>query len=390
MNMLQGSGDYGFGERLGRSAGGFVGRNIDQVANHLLSGFGDYNINNNSIMTGGVDPPAIVNAYKNNGIVIRHREYIQDIQPSVDFVTTSLNINPGLLQTFPWLSQIAESFEQYSLRGMVFEYKTTSSDVVLSTNASTALGTVIMATQYNSLDQPFVDKRTMENYMFANSCKPSVSMLHPIECKRSETTVDNLYVRTGTIPAGSDLRLYDMGLFTIATTGNQNTGGGAIGELWVSFEIEFYKPKLLIGDLLSDHWQLGSVTNAAPFGTTSILVSTSTLNTNISATGLVVTFPSTVIDGTYLFAYTVFGTGAAVTQLALPTQVGIAAIRVWENDTLLYEGTRTGTTTNVYTFSQVYVISAASATLTFVAPVLPTTVTHGDLWITQIANAIIS
>jgi len=181
--------------------------------------------------------------------------------------------------------------------------------------------------------------------------------------------------------------LYDMGSFQIATTGMQ-ANGGVIGELWCTFEIEFYKPKLLIGDVLSDHWQLGGVTNAAPLGTTSTLVAGSTLGTTITGTGLVLNFPANVVDGNYLILYTVFGVGASVTQLALPTQVNCAALRLFENDTLLYEGTRTGTLTNVYEFAQVIQIQGPSATLTYTAPVLPTTVSRGDIWITPVAQAI--
>jgi len=387
--VVSGSGTYGIGERLGRSAGGFLGRNVDQLADYLLSGFGDYNINNNTLLHGGMDPPTIANSTKNGGIIVRHREYISDVFSTVNFTLTSFNINPGLNGSFPWLAQIASSFEQYSLRGMIFEFKTTSSDVVLSTNATTALGAVIMATQYNALDIPFVDKRTMENYQYSNSSKPSESMLHPIECARAQTSVDNLYVRVGAVPPTADLRLYDMGIFNIATVGMQNNGG-VIGELWASFEIEFYKPKLLLGDVLTDHWQLKNVTNAAPFGLISTLTASSTLGTTISASGLIITFPATVVDGNFLFEYTVFGTGAPVTQFNLPTQFNIAALRVWENDTSLYEGTRTATTTNVYSFSQLYQIQGPSATLTFTAPILPTSVSAGDLWITQVAEPIIT
>jgi hypothetical protein len=375
---------------VGQALGGFVGRGIDSLANYMLSGFGDYKVNKNTLLLGGMDPPTIMNATSNGGIIVRHREYIADVTASVDFVNLSFDINPGLAATFPWLAQIAESFEQYCLRGMVFEFKTTSSDVVLSTNATTALGSVIMATQYNALDVPFIDKRTMENYQYANSCKPSVSMLHPIECAKSQTSVDNLYVRTGAVPVGADQRLYDIGSFQIATTGMQNTGG-VIGELWCSFEIEFYKPKLLVGgDVLSDHYILAGVTNAAPFGTGVNPVMGSSLGTFLSGTGLIVNFPAGVVDGNYLFLYTCYGTGAVTTQFALPTQYNCAALRYWENDLLLYEGTRTATTTNVYMFAQIYQIQGPLATLTFVAPALPTSVTHGDLWITQLVGTIAS
>jgi hypothetical protein len=99
----------------------------------------------------------------------------------------------------------------------------------------------------------------MENYEFANSTKPSCSMLHPIECKRSQTPVDLLYVRTGPVSNG-DLRLYDLGNFNFAVQGCQNAAAGQVlGELWISFELTFSKPKLLpLGgaSTLMDHYSL--------------------------------------------------------------------------------------------------------------------------------------
>jgi hypothetical protein len=371
----------------GGRIGNFVGHGIGMVVKHFIgNGFGDYHVNNNSLMSGGMSPPMIANSVVNGGFIVRHREYIADITASEAFVINGYDINVGLISTFPWLSQIADSFEQYAIRGLIFEFKTMSSDVVLSTNATTALGTVIMATQYNSLNPAFQDKRTMENYEFANSCKPSLSMMHPVECAKSQTPIDYLYIRTGAIVAGSDQRLYDLGQFFIATAGMQaNTG--VIGELWCTFEVELYKPKLVssIGsELLTDHWQLKSVTNAAPLGTTSALTAYSTIGTTLSTNGLTINFPSFLVDGEYKVDYAVLGTGAAVTQFATPTYVGCLGVNYYQQDSLVLQQTRTATTTNTFFLSFVVQLSAANASITFTAPVLPTTITEGDMWITQI------
>ena len=208
------------------------------------------------------------------------------------------------------------------MRGLVYEYKSMSSDAVMSSGASSALGTVVFATQYNSLDKPFEDKRTMENYEFANSTKPSVSMLHPVECKRSQTPVDVLYVRTEELTSG-DIRMYDLGTFSYATQGMQNAAPGqVIGELWCSFEIEFFKPKLLpLGgsDTLMDHYQLrGSnlLGPTNPFYTQNGLtrVAGSNLgtyiqisNTNPPHAANSILFPPTITDGIFKIDYYLYG-----------------------------------------------------------------------------------
>jgi len=300
------------GNKIGSTLGGLLGHGA-QMLFKSLTGFGDYTVDNNSLMTGGMTPPDVINTTRQGGYIVRHREYLLDVVPSTTFSIISLPINPGLVSTFPWLSQVAASYEQYEFRGLVFEFKSTSSDAVLSTSASSALGSVIMATQYNALSATFSDKRTMENYEFANSCKPSCDFYHPCECKKAETSIDLQYVRTGAVTSG-DLRLYDLGNFQLATVGMQNTTG-VIGELWCTFEVAFYKPKLLLSGstILSDHYQLSNITGSLWLGTAPILTAGSTLGTTVSSgISSVITFPSNIIDGNYLIDYCLRGISGVI------------------------------------------------------------------------------
>jgi hypothetical protein len=156
------------------------------------------------------------------------------------------DINPGLDSVFPWLSQIAPAFQQYKWRGLVFSYKSTSADLVSTTN--TSLGSVIMTTDYNAVNPETLSKREMLNYEFTSTCKPSCSFLHMIECERKQTYDNDLFfTRSGTPPHNADKRLYDIGSFYIATEGMQGSTG-QIGELWCSYEIEFLKPKFAISN----------------------------------------------------------------------------------------------------------------------------------------------
>lgn len=209
------------------------------------------------------------------GIVITHREYVRDITPSAAFTKWDLPINPGLGITFPWLAQLAESYEEYAIRAMIFEYKSLCSDTVIGAGGSMGMGSVIIATNYNPNNTPFVDKRTMENYDGSSAKKPSVSNIHVVDVKKSHTPLGvNRWVRTGGIKENEDLRLYDIGTFSIATVGQDAAATGTIGELWVAYEIEFFKPKYsgsIGSNLLTDHYTLtdagaGGFGAGAPFG----------------------------------------------------------------------------------------------------------------------------
>jgi len=388
---VKGRGNYtkSAGYRIGAAVGGPLGYGAQHLIKHI-TGFGDYSITANSLMGPAFDPPELHNPSK-DAVCVRHREYICDINASNLFTLQQFPINPGLETTFPWLSSVASAFEQYKISGMIFEFKTLSADY--TTAASAALGSVIMGTQYNSLSPPFPDKKTFENYSFANSSKPSETFISPVECKKSLSPVEELYVRTGT-PTTGDLRLYDLGNFQIATMGN--TGTGVIGELWCTYQIEFYKPKLLsaIGyELLSDHWfnaTSGDVAGSTPLGgpTHTLIEKGSNAGTFISgASNNHLNFPLTQSDGTYLIVYQTTGTSAAITAPILTTN-NVTFTDQWVNDTATNVNNG-GSTSSVYIQSFIAEITAAPAFVVFgVAGTLPTTVTSMDLWVTQINGGI--
>lgn len=234
---------------VGSLVGGAVG-NLAHNALNALTGYGDYTVKANALIeTNG--PPQIINR-SNKEFVVRHREYITDVfsasgtanTPST-FGLLSYSINPGDSTTFPWLSSIADKFEQYRIEGMVFEYKSLYSDAVVTQNGS--IGSIVLATEYNAGAPSFTSKQAMENYQFAQSCKPSMSVVHPVECARSQNVLSELYIRPGQVPAGEDVKTYDFGDFQIASQGIPLGAAGAavnLGELWVSYQIALIKPRI--------------------------------------------------------------------------------------------------------------------------------------------------
>lgn len=233
------------GGPIGEQAGGLINRAL-----YALTGFGDYSVRKNVLLeTNG--PPSVINR-SNKEFVVRHREYITDIYSSTGsnntpspFGNLEFPINPGDSRTFPWLSSIADKFEQYRIEGMVFEYKSLYSDSVVTQNGS--IGAIMLATEYNAGAPPFPNKQSMENYQFAQSCKPSHSVLHPVECDRTQNVLSELYVRPGIVPPGEDIKTYDFGTFQIASQGIPLGGAGAavpLGELSVSYQIALIKPKI--------------------------------------------------------------------------------------------------------------------------------------------------
>lgn len=210
--------------------------------------------------------PSLRSTGRDGGVIVSHREYIADIPSSTSFRTLELQLNPGIKDTFPWLARVAQNFEEYVPRAMMFEFRTTSSDTLIAN--SPALGSVIMTTQYNALSPDFASKQEMENYEGAVSCKPSLSCKHYVQCSKRKNVLSELYIRTAPPNTGADLRLYDLGRFSMGVVGMQ-TDDDIIGELWVSYEMELRKPRIP-SDPLSGFAQFKltgvNQTAAQPFG----------------------------------------------------------------------------------------------------------------------------
>ncbi|QMW69031.1 capsid protein [Crucivirus-534] len=262
-----------------------------------IMGYGSYRKGRGGSKVLAGNPPTVQNS--KGGFIVRHREYLGDINTSQSFANYAFSLNPGIESTFPWLASIAQNFEEWVPRGIVFEFKTTSSDAVVSTNANAALGTVIMATEYNPYNGVFANKQQMENYEWAKSCKPSMSMLHGVECSKKLNPQNSFFIRTAPVPTSQDQRWYDLGIFQLATVGMQSNGA-ACGELWCSYEIELRKPRIQVGiagqdtgNTNFDHYQIydathntiTGITPNTPFGTGTTAATGITYPTTASTLG---------------------------------------------------------------------------------------------------------
>lgn len=221
-----------------QSPGAVLGDSLWTAGKSLFKnilGWGDYSLARNSIM--GTSVPTMHGS--RDSVRIRHREYITDLTMTPAFTTTTYSINPGLSATFPWLSILAGAFQEYDIAGMVFDYVPTSGEF---SNATTpALGSVSMACQYRADLPPFASRLAMLNSEFSVDGRPMDNVLFPIECAPKEKPVPMQYIRSSQLGPNQDLKFYDLGTVTVATSGGVATSYIA-GELWVTYDVILYKP----------------------------------------------------------------------------------------------------------------------------------------------------
>jgi hypothetical protein len=263
------------------------------------------------------------------------------------FKINSFPIQPALYASFPWLSASAENYQEYKINGLVYEFKSNAFNI---SNSLPGTGTVILATQYNVYDPLFTDKFHMEQTQYTCTDKPVRDIMHPIECARNDTPTSILCTRAGATSQG-DLRLYDWGNFSIATVGMGHQPAN-IGELWVTYDITLYKPKVGSNVDVFDHWILNTpyVAPGGPayFGTVSnppALTSSSDMGTTITSSDGgsldTVNWPPSYF-GNVMLVYNCSLASVASSSLATPytpiVSGGAAILQGFANGTYTNEG----------------------------------------------------
>jgi len=305
------------GNTLGSFAGmGTLGSTVGTELGAALSrwlGYGDYTVRSNSIVSQMKSSGSIPNMHRNGqSVVIRHKEYIMDVTSSTGFSSlATFALNPGLAASFPWLSSVAQQYQEYTWRGIVYHFIPTSGSAVSSTN--NALGTVMLATQYKATASNFTNKTALLNEYFSSDARPCDAFVHPIECDPKENPYNVQYVRGSAVPSGEDQKTYDLGVVTLATEGMQ-AASIDVGELWVSYEVELRKPVVSglsgVFNLSAHYYSTTGVSTAAGFGTLGAIVKQfDAFPNSLTFTATKLTFPIGTV-GTFLIGIAYHGVTA--------------------------------------------------------------------------------
>jgi len=334
-------------------AGSAVGGGLGATISRFL-GQGDYEVDDNSIVKAHVAPKIPMMHSAKQSVIIRHKEYLGKVSSSQAFnVKPAYVINPGVQATFPWLSRIAQCYQEWTALGIVFEYVPTSGSI----SSTQALGSVMLQTSYRSNDNPPSSKVEMLNEYWACESVPFQSFCHPLECDPKENPFNVQYVRTTNVPAGDNQLLYDLGTTYVATEG-QSADGVTLGDLWITYEVELRKPVLasnVTGPsfFVSGRWSISGgtlvATNIYPTGT-SAYVSTGLLP--VTASGMTVTIPAGEV-GNYWIC-TMVGSNAGITNASWPGTVSVVNCVNTPFYTTLSDGAASIQTTSTFTRTVIF------------------------------------
>lgn len=264
-DYLQGPGNYvGMGDYNEEAL--MQARNMSLSTQPIVVQAGNGVMRTNQIVDPGKPfsrrPPQIESNGK-GGLIFRHREYIKDIKPGSSLALDgfqsqlTLNLNPGLKDTFPLASQFAKFYQEYRFKQLFVRYRS-----VVSPGNNNASGTVMIATIYNPNALPFTSKRSMDNSEYTVSGTVADTLVSGVEEDPEQKALGGfLYVRTG--PVAGNLSTYDQGITQIATAGA--FPDLTIGELWIDYVLELDKLRDLGADTLDigDGWSV-AMTGAGP------------------------------------------------------------------------------------------------------------------------------
>jgi len=254
---------------------------------------------------------------------IQHREFIGNVTGTVAFNVTKFVMNPGLVGSFPWLSTIASSWEEYKFRNLKIRY--------LTRTGSATPGSVIIAPDYDASDDNPSSETTLATYQDARGDAPWKDMEVKLQRLDLSGPVKRHFVRNTALAANQDIKLYDVANLFVATTDGTAV---AWGKLWIEYDVEFFVPQLppsgavqLRGGLALGN---GTVTKANPFGTGPLL-DPELVGFTIGATSIL----QFLGNGNFLLAWNVIGTvivasvdpvmGAGVAIIAANTSEDIDA-----------------------------------------------------------------
>lgn len=178
--------------------------------------------------------PRIVMSRDGTSCRIRHKEFVTSIVGTAAFaVPVSLVCNPGLAASFPWLSTIANSWEEYKFHRL---------DMVYLTRTGTNVpGSLLMTPDYDAADSAPSSEVVASSYEDSAEDAPWKDNICCLRATSMQGTNPRRFTRNGPLAANLDTKTYDCATIHVCTI-----DGTAVnwGKLWVEYDVELFIPQL--------------------------------------------------------------------------------------------------------------------------------------------------
>jgi hypothetical protein len=257
------TGNRSTGARIGSRIGSFLGHAAQGAVGRLF-GMGEYKealANTTGVSMDDIaesDSPTVntlVQPLSSQHVAMMHcdeegtcritrREFVTFVSVQDIFGSNVIYIQPGFSKNFPWLSGIANNWQQWSVQGLAYEYIPTSGLAVSSTNA--ALGQIIMSFAYEVTspgEWPIASPLRQLNMNGAVSCSPAATAVCYLECDPAMNNQSTYFLQGALAPTSTySNQNYFPAALILTTGGAQNPTEFQCGQLWVTYDIILKQP----------------------------------------------------------------------------------------------------------------------------------------------------
>jgi len=268
--------------------------------------------------TGQSQTAPLINASRDSCRIV-HRELVASVTGSAAFaVPYDFALNPGLAASFPWLATQAQSWETYRFNRLRYCYYT-------RTGSSTP-GSCMLVPDYDAEDAVPSSEQIASSYEDVAEDAPWKDIDCDLRVPAMFSMGPKKFIRTGAVPAGTDIKTYDAGQMFVCTT-----DGTAVnwGKLWVEYDVTLYTPQINpagSGVLSAQHFKSSVVpTTANNFGTPVVQAGSSNI---ASIAGNVITFNQA---GRYIVSYQSTATTSVTTTANVVAGAGAVLVNTFYN-----------------------------------------------------------
>jgi hypothetical protein len=241
---------------------------------------------------------------------IIHRELVGSVLGTVAYtVGSTIAINPGLPNSFPWLSTQALGWEKYKFNYLRLCYYTRT--------GSNTPGSVILVPDYDAQDSAPANEQIASAY---HGTQEDVAWKDNCLTFEPKVLCQERFIRTGGLAANQDIKTYDIANAFVATL-----DGTAVnwGKVWLEYDVTLINQQLNSsgpsgsGTIVAGGAAI-SITAATPFGTTPVTLG----SYNLTGSGTnVLSFSGLSIGTEYAFVSASVGT--VMSLCAFNTPVGL-------------------------------------------------------------------
>lgn len=191
---------------------------------------------------------------------IVHREKVAKVTTvngGIFSILNQMSINPGLSGSFPWLSNEAEGWESYRFNRLRY--------IFVPSSGTLQAGNIIMGPDYDASDAPPQGETQFSSYQDVEEGNVWARFACELNPDRLHGGLTNKYIRSGSLQANQDVKMYDSGTFFVACADNVDIN---YGKLWVEYDVTLINPQVPNGGFPAVAWVAGTtgLASATPFG----------------------------------------------------------------------------------------------------------------------------